>query len=308
MRRAPFHPGQFYRLQNFESLAASPEGTRLAMEGLGAHGRVGRPRARASSPPSCSRWADRATCARCFEARRTRRADGAHRHADRNAARARPSSSWAAGSAMRCSSPSVRRCARPGSKVLYFAGYKKIADRYKVADIEAAADEVVWCCDEAPGFAPPRARRQGLRRQHRRGDGRARLGEPGRGESARCRTPNRVVAIGCDGMMAAVAARAATGSSSRIFRSPTWRIGSINSPMQCMMKEICAQCLQPQRRSRDRQDDATCSPASTRTSRSTPWTSPALRDRLRQNSLQEKLTAQWIDRALVLEGARPKGP
>ncbi len=24
-------------------------------------------------------------------------------------------------------------------------------------------------------------------------------------------------------------------------------IGSINSPMQCMMKEICAQCLQPQR-------------------------------------------------------------
>ena len=22
-------------------------------------------------------------------------------------------------------------------------------------------------------------------------------------------------------------------------------IGSINSPMQCMMKEICAQCLQP---------------------------------------------------------------
>jgi hypothetical protein len=29
-----FHPGQFYRLQNFETLAASPEGTRLAMEGL----------------------------------------------------------------------------------------------------------------------------------------------------------------------------------------------------------------------------------------------------------------------------------
>ncbi len=29
-------------------------------------------------------------------------------------------------------------------------------DRYKVADIEAAADVVVWCCDEAPGFAPAR--------------------------------------------------------------------------------------------------------------------------------------------------------
>ncbi len=39
-----------------------------------------------------------------------------------------------------------------GSKVLYFAGYKKHGDRYKVDQIEAAADEVVWCCDEAPAF------------------------------------------------------------------------------------------------------------------------------------------------------------
>lgn len=36
-----------------------------------------------------------------------------------------------------------------GSKVLYFAGYKKLIDRYKVAEIEAAADTVVWCCDES---------------------------------------------------------------------------------------------------------------------------------------------------------------
>src|SRR4249920_4160921 len=45
---------------------------------------------------------------------------------------------------------------RAGSKVLYFAGYKKRIDRYKVAEIEAAADVVVWCCDEAPGFQPGR--------------------------------------------------------------------------------------------------------------------------------------------------------
>ena len=43
-----------------------------------------------------------------------------------------------------------------GSKVLYFAGYKKLQDRYKVAEIEAAADVVVWTCDEAPGFTPSR--------------------------------------------------------------------------------------------------------------------------------------------------------
>src|SRR5437763_14607411 len=43
-----------------------------------------------------------------------------------------------------------------GSRVLYFAGYKEIEDRYRVADIERAADSVVWCCDEAPGFEPAR--------------------------------------------------------------------------------------------------------------------------------------------------------
>ena len=45
---------------------------------------------------------------------------------------------------------------KAGSKVLYFAGYKKLIDRYKVEEIEAAADVVVWCCDEAPGFTPTR--------------------------------------------------------------------------------------------------------------------------------------------------------
>jgi len=43
-----------------------------------------------------------------------------------------------------------------GSRVLYFAGYKRMIDRYKVGDIEAASDVVVWCCDEAPGFKPDR--------------------------------------------------------------------------------------------------------------------------------------------------------
>jgi len=34
--------------------------------------------------------------------------------------------------------------------VTYFAGYRHLADRYRVEDIEAASDVVVWCCDEPP--------------------------------------------------------------------------------------------------------------------------------------------------------------
>jgi hypothetical protein len=70
-------------------------------------------------------------------------------------------------------------------------------------------------------------------------------------------------------------------------------IGSINSPMQCMMKEICAQCLQPQ-----------VDPATGRTryvfscfDQDQPLDLVdfgALDARLRQNSVQERLTARWI--------------
>jgi hypothetical protein len=74
-------------------------------------------------------------------------------------------------------------------------------------------------------------------------------------------------------------------------------IGSINSPMQCMMKEICAQCLQPQR------DPATgkVSYVFSCFNQDQPLDSvdfAALDQRLRQNSTQEKLTALWIGHCL----------
>src|SRR6266542_4288851 len=45
---------------------------------------------------------------------------------------------------------------KAGSKVLYFAGYRKRIDRYKIEEIEAASDVVVWCTDEGPAFIADR--------------------------------------------------------------------------------------------------------------------------------------------------------
>ena len=69
--------------------------------------------------------------------------------------------------------------------------------------------------------------------------------------------------------------------------------GSINSPMQCMMKEICAQCLQPHR------DPATgkVSYVFSCFNQDQPLDLVDFRGldaRLKQNSVQEKLPAQWI--------------
>jgi len=188
-----------------------------------------------------------------------------------------------------------------GSRVLYFAGYKKAIDRYKVEQIEAAADTVVWCCDEAPGFAPGRAQDRAFHGnivQAMLAYAEGRLGP----SPIALADAGRMIVIGSDAMMAAVAA-ARHGVLAPHVRKAHLAIGSINSPMQCMMKEICAQCLQPhvdpvtgkvshvfscfnQDQELDRVDF------------------PGLRARLGQNSLQEKLTALWIDRCLRRSGRR----
>jgi NAD(P)H-flavin reductase len=187
---------------------------------------------------------------------------------------------------------SIGRAVRAaGSKVVYFAGYRRAADRYRVDDIEAAADVVVWCCDEAPGFAPRRPQDRafvGNIVQAMQAYASGGLG----GQEVAFAATDRIIAIGSDRMMAAVA-RARHDLLKPYLNPHHFAIGSINSPMQCMMKEICAQCLQPHR------DPATG--AMTHVFSCFNQDQPldcvdfnALHERLKQNSLAEKLTALWL--------------
>jgi hypothetical protein len=168
-------------------------------------------------------------------------------------------------------------------------------DRYKVADIEAAADVVVWCCDEAPGFSPDRPHDRtfvGNIVQAMQAYASGTLGE----QAIPFRDCDRIIAIGSDRMMAAVG-RARHGVLAPFLKPQHRAIGSINSPMQCMMKEICAQCLQPHRdpetgkvtyvfscfnqdQPLDRVDFL------------------SLSERLKQNALTEKVTAQWLQHCM----------
>jgi hypothetical protein len=182
-----------------------------------------------------------------------------------------------------------------GSRVIYFAGYKNLADRYRVEDIEASSDVVIWCSDEAPGFPARRAQDKsfvGNIVQAMQAYASGALGA----QSVPFSATDRIIAIGSDKMMAAVAL-ARHGVLAPYLKATHVAIGSINSPMQCMMKEICAQCLQPH-----------VDPATGKTSyvfscfnQDQPLDQvdfPALSQRLAQNSVQEKLTALWIGRCL----------
>jgi hypothetical protein len=103
----------------------------------------------------------------------------------------------------------------------------------------------------------------------------------------------RMVIIGSDAMMGAVGR--AQSTSLQPFLHPELRsIASINSPMQCMMKEICGQCLQIHRDPATGDETVVFSCAN----QDQPLQLVdfgGLRARLRQNSVQEKLTRRWIE-------------
>ena len=124
------------------------------------------------------------------------------------------------------------------------------------------------------------------------------LGEPAEALSA----VDHIVAIGSDGMMNAVA-QARHGVLARHLKARHKAIGSINSPMQCMMKEICAQCLQVHRDPETGLESVVFS-CFNQDQDLDRVDFKNLRSRLGQNSVQEKVTRQWIDRSLRQVGLR----
>ena len=289
-----FQPGQFYRLQNYECYAKQIDGTRLAMEGLALTGAwVDRDRGLVSTIV-LEMGGSSDLCALLEPGEPVVLMGPTGTPTEISSGGTVALVGGGLGNAVLFSIGSAFK--RAGSRVLYFAGYKKIQDRYKVDEIEAAADVVVWCCDEAPGFTPTRSQDFALVGnivESMLAYAQGRLGA----QPIDLRDADRIIAIGSDRMMEAVAA-ARHGALAAYLKPHHFAIGSINSPMQCMMKEICAQCLQPHvdPHSGKRSYVFSCFNQDQPLDR---VDFPGLAARLRQNSVQEKLTARWIDRCLV---------
>jgi NADPH-dependent glutamate synthase beta subunit-like oxidoreductase/NAD(P)H-flavin reductase len=285
MAARAFQPGQFYRLQNYETLAPGDATTRLGMEGLAMTGA----------------WTDKdrgllsiivlemgGSSDLCTQ---LKPGEPVILMGPTGAATELPEGKTVLliggglGNAVLFSIGQALRA--KGSRVVYFAGYKRIADRYKVEEIERAADVIVWCCDEAPGFKPDRA------------DDRTFVGNivaalEANGELLA--DVDHMIAIGSDAMMGAVA-QARRGALAARLKPGVKGVASINSPMQCMMKEICAQCLQLHRDPETGVESVVFS-CFNQDQDIDIVDFASLRARLGQNGVQEKLTRQWIDRTL----------
>ena len=299
-----FRPGQFYRLQNFEMnapvLHEAGGDTRLAMEGLAMTGAWTDPDAGLVSVIALEMGGSSDLCALLRPGERVvlmgPTGAATEIHGDSTVALV----GGGLGNAVLFSIGAATRAA--GSRVLYFAGYKALRDRYKVAEIERAADVIVWCCDEAPGFAATRPQDRtfvGNIVQAMAAYASGALGP----QAVALTDAAHMIVIGSDRMMQAVGA-ARHGVLAPYLRAGHTAIGSINSPMQCMMKEVCAQCLQPQidPETGVRSVVFSCFNQDQALDR---VDFPALHERLGQNRLQEKLTAQWVDRAMRKLAVRP---
>jgi len=299
MAARAFQPGQFYRLQNYETLAPRVDGTVLGMEGIALTGAsVDRAKGLLSTIV-LEMGGSSDLCALLKPGEPVILMGPTGTPTETPAQETALLVGGGLGNAVLFSIGQQLRA--NGSRTIYFAGYKKIVDRYKIEEIEKAADVVVWCCDEAPGFTPGRAQDKafvGNIVQAMEAYGRGDLGDA----EIPLHSVDRVMAIGSDGMMAAVA-RARHTVLAPYLKPDHIGVASINSPMQCMMKEICAQCLQVHK------DPATGAETvvfscfnQDQPLDQVDWAN--LRTRLSQNGVQEKLTKQWIDRCLRHMGAR----
>jgi NADPH-dependent glutamate synthase beta subunit-like oxidoreductase/NAD(P)H-flavin reductase len=295
-----FKPGQFYRLQNYESLAMRTGETVLAMEGLALTGASVNFDEGLLSTIVLEMGGSSDLCTLLKPGDPVILMGPTGKPTETPAQETVLLAGGGLGNAVLFSIGQQLRAS--GSRVIYFAAYKKIIDRYKVEEIEKAADVVIWCCDEAPGFTPGRVQDSAFV-----GNIVEAMAAYGRGDLGEAAIPlssvDRLIVIGSDGMMRAV--QQARHTVLRPYLKPDHQaIGSINSPMQCMMKEICAQCLQLHKDPVTGKETVVFSCFN----QDQPLDQvefSTLRSRLSQNGAQEKLTKLWVDHCLRSIGARP---
>jgi NAD(P)H-flavin reductase len=285
-----FLPGQFFRFQNFESQSQMVDGTSLTMEGLALTGAWVDAERGLLSMIALEMGVSSRLCAtlKPGDPIVVMGPTGAPTEIPRGETVVLCGGGL--GNAVLFSVAKAMRAA--GNRVIYFAGYRKSDDIFKREEVEDSSDQVIWSNDLGAPIQPNRPQDrsfQGNIVQSMIAYAEGRLGET----VAPLSEVNRIIAIGSDRMMAAVTGARKTVLAKHL-RTDHIAIASINSPMQCMLKEVCAQCLQRhidpvtgeesfvfscfnQDQEQDRMD----------------WGNLAAR--LRQNTVLEKLSTRWFE-------------
>ncbi|MBK8813459.1 MAG: FAD-dependent oxidoreductase [Acidobacteria bacterium] len=285
-----FEPGQFYRLQNYETTAPVINGKRLMMEGLALTGAWTDKEKGLLSMIVLEMGTSSRLCALLKEGEEVvvMGPTGTPTEIPEN-----ETVMLAGGGLGNAVLFSIAKAMREkNNKVIYFAGYKNGADMYKREEIEKATDQVIWATDAGVEIEPQRphdAHFRGNIVQAMVAYAEGKLGT----KTVELSDVDRIIAIGSDRMMNGVK-EARFNALMPYLKEKHTAIGSINSPMQCMMKEVCAQCLQRHVNPHTGEEFFVFSCFNQ--DQDLDFVDfKNLNDRLRANSIQEKLTNMWFD-------------
>ncbi len=296
MQAQGFHPGQFYRIQNMETHAPVVNNTSLSTEGLALTGAwVDKEKGlislitleMGSSSRLCAFWKPGDPVV-------VMGVTGAPTEIPRNKTICLVGGGL--GNAVLFSIGKAMRSV--GNKVIYFAGYKNSFDVFRVKDIEEASDIIVWSVDPGDDVESiPTSRTQdksfvGNILQAMQAYASGQLGQ----QQIPLTDADLMIVIGSDRMMAAV--QAARHDQLKPYLKPEHEaVGSINSPMQCMMKGVCAQCM-CKHIDPDTGQESFVYSCFNQDQNLEEVDFEHLHTRLRQNSVQEKLSNFWLDHLL----------
>ncbi|RIL12274.1 pyridine nucleotide-disulfide oxidoreductase [bacterium] len=294
-----FQPGQFYRLQNYESLAPVVDGVRLTLEGIALTGA----------------WVDKdrdLLALIVLEMGVSSRLCAALRPGEPVVVMGptgTPSETpggetvlLAGGGLGNAVLFSIGKALRErGSRVLYFAGYRRQVDLFEQSALEEATDQVVWAVDAGDPIAPRRPQDRSFVGNIVQAMLAYARGELGGAPLVPLDAVDRIIAIGSDRMMAAVS-EARHGVLQPYLKPDHQAIASINSSMQCMMKEVCGQCLQ---KHVDPATGAEAAPVFSCFNQDQAMDCvdfANLRERLKMNTVAEKLSNRYLDQLLEAGG------
>ena len=294
-----FRPGQFYRLQTFESTSPVVEGTRLqvpllTVSGTGVKDDMIRllvlqwgagPRLVGRLQPGDPLVLMGPT--------------GAPTDVPKNKTILVVAGRW--GAAVMLDIGAALRAG--GNRVIYVAAFNRAEDVDHQDELEAAADQIIWCTAAEPLI---QARREqdisvvetdmvDLVQRYAAGD------LPGKAAGAiSLAEVDRIMVMGGTGLLMGFQ-NGLKGNLRKIFRPEVEAFATVGSPMQCMLKGVCAQCLQwqvdPETGQRTR---AVFSCAGQ--DQPLSWVDlDNLSARQAQNRLPDRLTSLWLDYLLARE-------
>lgn len=297
---ANFAPGQFYRLQNYESAAIEVAGTRLQTEAMALLGIV-----KPSAPDAISFIS--------FE----------------NGASSRLLATFQPGDPISVMGPTGARSKMPkseasqetylfiggvlavahllshglalrqaGHRVLFVGVFNNKDEIFCQDEIEAAADAILWITPHSNRMAPRRSQdlASGKNLVEALKDY-AMLADIG---TIPLSEINRVIIIGSSQLLRTIQ-HARSGPLQPFFHQETKFIASVHGPMQCMLKGVCAQCLQWQIDPETGQRTKAVYACSWQNQPMEIIDIDNIDERLSQNRTQEILTNLWLDYLFAID-------